>query len=294
VVYIVKENRSFDHYFGLFPGADGASQGKISTGQVIKLSHAPDQPRSVGHDWYSALEVMDNGKMDLYDINYLANQYGDYLAYSQYNQSDIPNYWAYAQNFVLSDHTFSSEHGPSLPNHFYTIAASAEGVISVPNPPVVGYSWGCDSTVPITVQVMTGPGIINDVFPCFDFQTLGDLLDAADVSWKYYAPTYGNPGYDFSVYNNVSHIRYGADWSLDVVPDSQFVTDALSGNLPAVSWLITGLGNDHPPNSTCYGENWAVQQINAIMQGPDWDSTAIFMTWDDFGGFYDQVQAPQV
>jgi phospholipase C len=294
VIYIVKENRSFDNYFGKFPGADGATQGKISTGQVIPLGHTPDQARSAGHDWYSALTSMDNGKMDMFDINYLANVNGDYLAYTQYTQADFPNYWAYAQHFVLSDHTFSSEHGPSLPNHFYTIAATANGVMSVPNPPVVGYSWGCDSTVPITVQRITGPGIITNVFPCFDFQTLGDLLDNAAVSWKYYAPTYGNPGYDFSVYNNVSHIRYGADWSLDVVPDSQFITDALAGNLPAVSWLITGLGNDHPPNSACYGENWTVDQINAVMQGPDWDSTAIFLTWDDFGGFYDHVPPPQV
>jgi phospholipase C len=294
VVYIVKENRSFDNYFGTFPGADGATQGKISTGQVIRLSRTPDQVRSMGHDWYSAIEVMDNGKMDLYDLNYLGNQNGDYMAYSQLTQADIPNYFAYAQNFVLSDHTFSSEHGPSLPNHFYTIAASSEGVISVPNPPVVGYSWGCDSTVNITVQVMTGPGIINDVFPCFDFQTLGDLMDDAGVSWKYYAPSYGNPGYDFSVFNNVSHIRYGADWPLDVVPDSQFINDAVTGNLPAVSWIVTGLGNDHPPNSSCYGENWTVDQINAIMQGPDWSSTAIFLTWDDFGGFYDHVPPPQV
>jgi phospholipase C len=232
--------------------------------------------------------------MDLFDINYAGNLNGDYQAYTQMTQADIPNYFAYARNFVLSDHTFSSEQGPSLPNHLYTIAATAEGVIGIPRQSVVGYSWGCDSTVPITVQVMTGPGNITDVFPCFDFRSLADLMDEAGVGWKYYAPTYGKRGYNFSVFNNISHIRYGPDWALNVVPDSQFASDALAGNLPAVSWLVTGLANEHPPNSTCYGENWTVDQINAIMQGPDWNSTAIFLTWDDFGGFYDHVPPPPV
>jgi phospholipase C len=78
-----------------------------------------------------------------------------------------------------------------------------------------------------------------------------------------------------------------------VVPYSQFSTDATNGNLPAVSWLVPYTGvSEHPPASTCGGENWTVDQLNAIMQGPDWSTTAVFITWDDFGGFYDPV-APQ-
>lgn len=294
IVFIVKENRSYDNYFGTYKGADGATTGLISTGQRIALGHMGDTVRTIGHDWYSALEVIDGGKMDLFDLNYEANVNGDYLAYTQLSERDIPNYFAYAKNFVISDRTFSSQHGPSLPNHLYTIAGSAYGDVGVPTVATPGASWGCDSTVNLSVEMMDTSGNVSYQFPCWDFLTLGDQMDGAGVSWKYYAPSYGNRGYMYSVYNNVNHIRYGADWTTKVVPDTQFIADALAGNLPAVSWLVTGLANEHPPNSTCFGENWTVQQINAIMQGPDWNSTAIFLTWDDFGGFYDHVPPPQV
>jgi phospholipase C len=295
IIFIVKENRSFDNYFGTFAGARGATTGLLSNGQSIALGHTPDQSRDIGHDWYSAIEVIDNGKMDRFDLNYSANQGGDYLSYTQLTQADIPNYFTYAKNFVLADNMFSSEHGPSLPNHIYTIAAGANGIISVPNVDSPNYSWGCDTDIAtMTVQVIDPQGNITNQFPCFDFQTLGDQMDSAHVSWKYYAPQFGQRGYTFSVYNNVRHIRYGSDWTTNVVPEGQFITDALAGNLPSVSWLVTGIASEHPPNSTCYGENWTVNQVNAVMQGPDWPSTAIFIMWDDFGGFYDHVAPPQI
>jgi phospholipase C len=295
VVFIIKENRSFDSYFGTFPGANGATQGTLSTGQVIPLQHLADQTaHDVDHTWYSAIESINNGNMDHFDLIPLGNVNGDLLAYSQMTASDIPNYFAYAQNFVLSDATFSSLHGPSLPNHLYTIAATSNDVISTPNTRSSDWSWGCDSSAPnILVQVLPPNGVISDVFPCFDFQTLADLLDAGGQSWKYYAPTYGHQGYQYSVFNNVSHIRYGGDWN-NVVTDKQFVKDAVAGNLPAVSWLVTAQANEHPPHSSCFGENWTVQQINAVMRGPDWPTTAIFLVWDDFGGFYDHVPPPTV
>jgi phospholipase C len=296
VVFIIKENRSFDNMFGTYPGADGATQGKMSNGTVIQLQHTPDMtPHDFDHTWYSALNSIDGGKMDRFDLDPLASVDGDLLAYSQLNQTDIPNYFAYAQNFVLADHAFSSLHGPSMPNHFYTIAATSDDVISAPVQRGNDWSWGCDSNDPnMTVQVQPPNRTITSVFPCFDFETLTDILDQAGVSWHYYAPSYGERGYQYSSLDEVKHIRYGNDWATDVVPDTQFQTDALAGNLPSVSWLVTGIANEHPPNPTCYGENWTVQQINAIMQGPDWPTTAIFLVWDDFGGFYDHVVPPNV
>lgn len=295
IVFIIKENRSFDSYFGTFPGANGATQGTLSTGQVIPLQHLPDATsHDVDHTWYSAIAAIDNGKMDWFDLIPLANVDGDLLSYRQFTQSDIPNYFAYARNFVLADAAFSSLHGPSLPNHFYTIAATSNDVISTPTTMGTDWSWGCDSNdSKITVQVMDTNGNITNEFPCFDFQTIADLLDAAGQSWRYYAPSYGHQGYQYSVYNNVHHIRYSSDWD-NVVPDTQFVKDAAAGNLPAVSWLVTASANEHPPHSTCLGENWTVKQINAIMKGPDWPTTAIFLVWDDFGGFYDHVPPPTV
>jgi len=290
IVFIVKENRSFDEYFGLFPGADGAKTGVTSTGQVIPLERTPDIVVDMGHDWYSAILAMDGGKNDLYDLIPDANVNGEYLSYSTMTQADIPNYYAYAQNFVLADHMFSSLRGPSMPNHLFTIAAQSGGVIDIPSAP--GPSWGCDSPSDSRVTIIDELGDISEAFPCFDFKTLADSLNTAGISWKYYAPPEGQQGYNFSTYDAINHIRNSPLWTEDVVPETQFVADAASGNLPAVSWLVSGPTSEHPPNSTCLGENWTVQELNALMQGPDWNSTAVFLTWDDFGGFYDHVPAP--
>jgi phospholipase C len=297
VVFIIKENRSFDHYFGQFPGANGATSGKLSTGQTIPLGQTPDQvPHDVGHDWFSGIEVIDGGKMDLFDINYGGNLNGDFLAFTQMGPQDIPNYWAYAQKFTLADTMFSSLHGPSLPNHLYTIAGQSDGIVSIPlEPDKTSQGWGCDSVTPLIVQFLQSDGTLADGVPCIDIQTLGDVLDAHGVSWKSYSGLYGQSGYQWNVYNNIRHIRYSSEWYARIADQNQFDSDALSGNLPAVSWLTApNEKTEHPTYSTCYGENWTVDKINSIMQGPDWASTAIFLTWDDFGGFYDHVAPPQI
>lgn len=295
IVFIIKENRTFDNYFGTLPGADGATSGELSTGQVIPLGHTPDRtPNDICHTWACAHQAENNGSMNEFDLisggNTLVN--GTPLAYTQLTQADIPNYFSYAQNFVLADHMFSSLQGPSFPNHMYTIAGQSGGAINVPNS---SSSWGCDSESNTTVQVLESDGKIENEFPCFDFQTLADSLQNAGISWKYYAPGQGESGYIFSALDAIKHVRMGPLWTSNVVSDTQFVTEAQNGNLPAVSWLVTSVQNsEHPPYSTCVGENWTVQQINAIMQGPDWSSTAIFLTWDDFGGFYDHVPPPNI
>jgi phospholipase C len=294
VVFIVKENRTFDNYFGTFPGANGATSGTISTGQVIPIGHTPDvMPRDLGHDWNAAHVVVDGGKMDKFDLGN-GNLNGDYLAYSQYSQPDLPNYWTYATTFALGDNMFSSLNGPSFPNHLYTVGAQSGGAI---NNPVNtnGLEWGCDPDETGTVQVMDSTGNISNQPPCFDFQTLADSLLAANVSWGYYAPTKGQPGYIWSALDAVKHVRLTSMWTQNVFPTARFVTDALNGNLPAVSWLVADFPySEHPPFSACQGENWTVQQINAIMQGPQWNSTAVFITWDDYGGFYDHVPPPNL
>ena len=105
----------------------------------------------------------------------------------------------------------------------------------------------------------------------------------------------GESGYRWSALDAIDHIRNTSLWTDHVVPTAQFVDDATNGRLPAVSWLVVNADrSEHPPASVCVGENWTVQQLNAVMQGPDWNSTAIFLTWDDFGGFYDHVPPPKV
>ncbi len=294
IIYIIKENRTFDNYFGRFRGADGATSGTISTGEVIKLGRAPDRtPRDIDHSFQAALKAMDGGKMDQFDLIGGGNINGDYLAYTQYRKADIPNYYAYAHHFVLADHMFSSLHGPSFPNHLYTVGAQSGGAIN--NPRNGRGVWGCDADGDSDVQVMDDEGNITRQFPCFDFQTLADSLEARGLTWKYYAPSKGESGYIWSALDAIDHIRNTSLWTDHVVPTAQFVDDATKGQLPAVSWIVVGSGmSEHPPESVCVGENWTVRQLNAVMQGPDWKSTAVFLTWDDFGGFYDHVPPPQV
>ena len=294
IVFIVKENRTFDNYFGTFPGADGATSGAISTGQLIPLGHAPDKARDMSHDSGDAVAAINGGKMNFFDLTGNANINGDYMSYSQLTQTDIPNYFAYAQNFVLADHMFSSVHGPTFPNRLYTVAAQAGGATDDPSGGTgANAGWGCDSIANTVVPVMDTLGNISRVFPCFQFPTLADSLQSAGISWKYYAPTQGQPSYYESTLDAISDIRNTALWTEDVVASEQFVTDTLNGQLPAVSWLVPpNHDNEHPPGSSCAGENWTVQQINAVMQGPDWNSTAIFLTYDDFGGLYDHVPPP--
>jgi phospholipase C len=294
IIFIVKENRSFDAYFGQFPGANGATTGVTSTGQVISLRHMPDKVVDVAHDWISAGTATDGGKMDRFDLIPNGNVNGAYLSYSQFGQADIPNYYSYATNFTLADDMFSSLIGPSFPNHLYTVAAQSGGVIN--NPFLAGggqqpQSWGCDAPQNETVQVINADGDLESMFPCFDFQTLADSLNGAGISWKYYAETIPNTGgYAWSALDAINHIRNSSQWTTNVVPFSQFATDAANGNLPSVSWVTTSYTfSEHPPASACNGENWTVQQINAVVQGPEWSNSAIFLTWDDFGGYYDHV-----
>jgi len=295
IVFITKENRTFDEMFGTFQGADGAVTGTTSTGQVIPLGHTPDvTARDLGHSWPDSVLAIDSGKMDDFDIVENCNRNGDLLCMTQLNQPDIPNYFAYAAAFTLADRMFSSMHGSSFPNHLYMIAAQSGGAADIPNP--LSSPWGCDSAPGTVVPVIDIYGSLTYQYPCFDLQTLADLLNDAPspISWKAYA-TARSP---FNSFDAINHIRNSSYWATNTALDTQFIPDAqgTSGNpFPAVSWLFgTGDTDEHTPRSSCFGENWTVNQINAVMQGPYWDSTAIFVTWDDFGGFYDHVPPPQL
>ena len=214
---------------------------------------------------------------------------------SQYYQQDIPNYWSYASHFLLADHFFTPILGPSFPNHLVTIAGTSNQTVAnvhngVPN------TWGCDSGPHATAQATGTQGKTYYAVPCFDIPTLADELDAKGLSWRYYAPPEGDPGYIWNSFDAIRNVRLNPTrWKTHIAADTSFVTDVQKGTLPAVSWLVISPANsDHPPASICQGENWTVRQLNALMTSPLWQHTAVFMTWDDFGGFYDHVPPPQV
>lgn len=306
IIFFVKENRTFDNYFGTYPGANGATKATDSAGNVVPLQHERDQIPDIDHSSEGATMAYDSGKMDHFDrLKSKATPNGATTPFqnnslTQLYQSDIPNYWTYAQNFVLGDSMFSSLMGPSFPNHLYTIAAQSGGAVDNPrtdkNIGTLGNAkkgWGCDiANQRVKVKGSGGSTTLQEA--CFDFQTLADELDAKGYSWRYYAPPSGASGYIWSSFDAIHHIRYGPDWKY-VVPTEQFMTDAAHGQLPTVSWIVTpGQVSEHAPASVCVGENWTVQMLNALMQGPDWSSSAVFLTWDDFGGFYDHVRPQQV
>jgi len=295
VMIIIKQNHSFDNYFGTDPGADGATAGPISTGQAIVFPHGSDAVRAeVGHDRSSYLSAIDGGRMDRFDIIASGNINGEYNAFGQLVQSDMPNYWTYASNFVLADRMFSSQVTAGFANQLVYIAGTAGGVIDNPlnTSPGLPPKWGCDSDPGGTVPVMDSSGVISKVFPCFDFTTIADSLMNAGLTWRFYGALAGQLASEWSAFDAISHIRNSPLWTSNVISEDQFATDAAAGNLPTVTWLIASKGSEHPKASSCVGENWTVQQINAIMQGPLWNSTAIFVTWDEAGAFFDHVVPP--
>lgn len=295
IIIMDKENRSFDSMFGLFPGADGATHATLSNGTVIPIGHAADKLLlDIGHDGNAASLAVDNGKMDGFDLLPGAVQFGKQVAITQYQQSDIPGYWKLAQTFALDDHFFATIMGPSFPNHLVSVAATSGNTTDNPRGQIV-HAWGCDGGSQSYVSGISPQGKPFLTHPCFNFKTLPDVLQQYHVSWKYYAPTVYASGYVWSALDAVKHIRYGPLWHSNVVKYTQFLTDVRTGHLPSVSWLVEpSQVSDHPPSSICVGENWSTQQIEAVMHSKYWKNTAIFLTWDDFGGFYDHVAPPRL
>jgi phospholipase C len=291
VVFIVRENRSFDSMFGhQFPGTTNVTSGLASTGQVIPLQHLPDaMAHDICHGWGCFIQAIDYGKMDGFDLLNVGapcNMNGDYECYGQQWQSDIPNYWLMATHFALGDDYFTSNKASTSPNHVYTVAAQSAGMIT--NAPA-----GCDSPPNDEIAILDPSGNVTTKFPCLDVTTMMDELQNAGISWRYYVDT----KIPFNSMELISHLRYGPLWTNNV-PDNQFVNDVQNGNLPQVSWLMaTGEATDHPPYSICFGENYTVNAVNAIMNSTQYwvdEPTAIFIVWDDPAGLYDHVAPPQL
>jgi phospholipase C len=294
VVFILKENHTFDNYFGAFPGTDGVTSGLIHTGKSVPLGRSPNFfTEDIGHTFGDALLAMDNGKMDKFDLIPGAVQHGRLVNYTQSQQSRIPNYWALATRYVLADEFFTSVHGPSFPNHLFTIAAQSGGAIENPD---AGGAWGCDSGPQATVAVIDSSGKHVLTSPCFDFPTVADSLNNANLTWRYYTSSPSQGGFQWCEFDAISHIRNGPQWKTNIRYLNKFSKDIANGDLANMTWITTdGEQSEHPDQGgTCAGENSSVRIVDAIMNSPMWSSTVIFISWDDFGGFYDHVAPPQL
>lgn len=260
IVVVLQENHTFDNYFGTYPGADGTLGKSLRLPAVagapptLAPAHSPTlTPGDLNHNWASAHADYDSARMD----GFVYSE-GNASTLSYFDRSDLPRYWAAADNYVLCDRYFTSVMSESAPNHLYLVAASSGGLR--------------DDRVPSSLP----------------FPPIFAQLDAQHVSWKVYGFT--------SWYQSFAYVQQTPASRARFLPGPQFTADVANGALADVSWIIGAPGGDeHPPADVQAGQNAVADGvINLLGGGPYWPSVALFITWDDFGGFYDHVPPPQV
>lgn len=259
VVVIMMENHTFDNLFGTFPGANGAA-----------LRHAPDPlERDYDHTGPATLAAIDGGRMDELPLR----------SRIEYTQADEPTYWAYAKSFGLSDNFYSSVASSSTPNHLAMLAGQTGG-----NDETID-SDACASTPNTLLYARSKQAANSWSYPCYSIGSLPAALSAAGVGWRYYSAA--------QVWDTPSYIKGLAGSANDVHNPDRFIADVKAGTMPAVSWVTPSGGeSDHPPAPLEAAENFVARMVNAVMQSPYWSSTAIFVSWDDWGGFSDHVRPP--
>jgi phospholipase C len=340
VVIIIQENRSFNNLFMGYPGAATRSFGMA--GSVV----VPLRPRylegsigDISHCFEDALTAFDGGKMDGFDQERaesfpiancpsLANR-GKPIGTSGihnpyvYVPNDAPNYvneagpyWQMATQYVLADHYFPTDFGPSFTAHQYLVAGTtdiAQDLAIVDYPGILNNqggmslssstSWSCDSPRVLKTATLDAQRAISQAtgpFPCFtQYRTIADSLDARGVPWQYYTPTTGNfPAGDYiwSPFSAIRAVRYGPDWANVITPQTNVLDVAAKGQLKGVTWVVPdGTYSDHAgPYVTDEGPSWVAAVVNAVGTGPQWSSSAIVVLWDDWGGFYDGETPPQM
>jgi uncharacterized protein (TIGR03437 family) len=289
-VFIMQENRSFDHYFGTYPGAEGIPPGICvpnANGPCVAPFHNTQLVNQGGeHYAQNALTCIDGGLMDGFLPGAIPSAgvvTGDVMGWHDYNE--IPNYWNYANLYVLQDRLFESIASFSLPAHLYMMAAQSGGYI--------------------------GNGRHEPLPRFYDFPEITHLLGSGQIDWKYYVnrgqtPTVNDEDFTIEDGDETTYSFWNPLPAFSAVKNNpaqfgrltnaaQFYVDARNGALPQVSWVIPNYPlSEHPPMNLAPGMNYVTGLVNAVMSSPLWNSTAIFIAWDDWGGFYDHVIPPQV
>ena len=299
VVYVMLENRSFNNVFGRFPGVETTDVG-VELGVEKPLIRCPDWlPSDIPHDRAAHLNSVNGGRMDGFGNDATGFNY----AYSVFDEDQIPNYFTWAREYGLSDHFFASVGGPSYPNHFFFIAGQAGGVLDNPENIETQMrdgkafkSWGCDAVGDdVYVFVKDDEGNLTKHNTCFGYRTVGEQLSDIGVDWAYYSAVPGQSGYFWNAYNGIANVIHTDLWPRHMRPVDRIVRDIEAERLPAVTWVTPRFElSDHPPESSGHAHNWVSDIVNAIMRSSMWEHTAIFITWDEWGGFYDPVVPPQV
>lgn len=300
LVVLIRENRTFDSMFSGFPGAESATTGLRSDGSRVALRRAPDGdlPGDIRHNHDGATMAFHGGRMNWFDRNAQLhsdthNPLGPFLHYAE---SQIPNYWQYARRYVLCDHFFTTTLTGSSPGHFAFWTAQ---VPIINNPDCPGTSCdrgsGCfasGSTVEVINQD-TCAVAARPAAPCFDVPTVVDAFPAA-LSWRVYASANaaGVVSSPLAMARGITRDR--AAFERHASSQATLLSDLRAGRQAnLIVAHVGGAAGEHPPAGLCAGEGFATQVVNAVMAGPHWRDTAVLLTYDDWGGFYDHVAPPQ-
>ncbi|HTX75071.1 MAG TPA: alkaline phosphatase family protein [Terracidiphilus sp.] len=293
MIVIMQENRSFDNLFNGFRRADTVKVASDHGTRVGLVPRGLTDNADPLHGHIAFWKAWDYGKMDGF-------AYDDPHSFSYVPQAQTRPIWELAQRFVLGDRMFQSNTGPSFVAHQYMIAGQSEDADENPVDPdlLSSNKWGCDAGEAASVAVI-GPNGTNlpGPYPCFDYLTIADLLDDKGVTWKYYSARPTTGGYIWSAFDAIQHIRFSSDWTSKVItPETQVFTDIEKGALAQVIWITPDWNfSDHgDATATDEGPSWVADIVNAVGASKYWNSTAIFISWDDWGGWYDHVPPPQV
>jgi phospholipase C len=298
VIVVMQENRSFDNLFQGFPGANTVSSGLNSKGESIPLEPVPlESSYGLDHNSKSFFAACDgsppgqNCKMDGFDKEVA---YGTHIhnnpeyGYVPHRESKL--YFDMAKQYVLGDDMFTSHIDASFVSHQYIIAGQASGAVDLPTT-----LWGCggganDTVVTLNADRSYGPTIA----PCFTNRTIGDELDEKGLPWRFYGSVSTDIAYIWSSYQAISDIYNGPDWNNDVItPPAQFLTDVAHGTLASVTWVTPSFeDSDHATSRGKTGPEWVASIVNAVGESNFWNQTAIFVMWDEWGGWYDHVPPP--
>jgi phospholipase C len=317
VFIIIQENRTFDNLFNGYPGANTAQQGlaipigvggtPIPGATPVEVPLQPvglEDPFDIPHGLAQYTKAYNKGALDgfslLHGVCYAPNCHipapNSYPAYSYVPPNETAPYWSMAQQYVLADNMFQSNIDASFVAHQYLIAGWAKHAV---NFPIGTGGWGCDNTHKTpTITLKRALGDYESA--CFTYATLASDLESAGYDWRYYtvAQKYGGPtGYYWSAFDAISQVRNGPEWATGsdpkvINPPNQVITDAGSGNVPVgVTWVTPWLANsDHASSQSASGPDWVASVVNAIGTNTQlWNTSAIFVVWDDWGGWYDHV-----
>ncbi len=310
VIIVIQENRSFDNFFATFPGADGTSGGYMKNPSGSGDQYVPLQRVDLvgacdfGHSYHIVAVDYDHGKMDGFGLEGGSKKCPGKVGtkvYQYVDPTELAPDWSIAQQYVLADHLFQTQGSGSFTAHQDLIAGATlinqpkdtKSLVDFPSQ----RPWGCDAPPGTTTSMLVVKDhTIHDEyqkgpFPCLTYPTMRDLLDAKYVSWKYYSPAEPHgTGSLWNAFDAIKAVRDGPEWTTNIARTPVFFNDVANGTLPAVSWIVPdNPDSDHPGNKSDTGPSWVASIVNAVGESSYWQSTAIVIVWDDWGGLYDHV-----